>query len=297
MEEQAFRRLPPRLSHALVHKFPSMLEYKSPTSLDMPEIFTDLDRASGSGRARSAPRKSGRGRCCRSCRRWPTRSTTRSACASTRCRSRRRRSCRRCRRRRAGKPARSGPAAFPDIAWPEPLLVAPPWEGGDGRASNEPERSQAQGRRRRRSDGGSALMMRLPPFRYRAPRTVDEAAAWLAESPADTMLLAGGTDLLPNMKRRQQTPATLIGLRGVRELARRSRNGDGLTIGAGVTLSSADRATRGSAQPYPACGRRPRRSRRRTCATWARSAATSASTRAAPTTTRTTSGARRSTSA
>ena len=42
MEEQAFRRLPARLSHALVHKFPSMLEYKSPTSLDMPEIFTDL---------------------------------------------------------------------------------------------------------------------------------------------------------------------------------------------------------------------------------------------------------------
>ena len=42
MEEQAFRRLPPRLSHALVHKFPSMLEYKSPTTLDMPEIFTDL---------------------------------------------------------------------------------------------------------------------------------------------------------------------------------------------------------------------------------------------------------------
>ena len=42
MEEQAFRRLPAKLSNALVHKFPSMLEYKSPTSLDMPEIFTDL---------------------------------------------------------------------------------------------------------------------------------------------------------------------------------------------------------------------------------------------------------------
>ena len=38
----------------------------------------------------------------------------------------------------AGKAARSGPGAFPDIAWPDPLLVAPPWEGGDGRASNEP---------------------------------------------------------------------------------------------------------------------------------------------------------------
>ncbi len=36
MEEQAFRRLPERLSNALVHKFPSMLEYKSPTTLDMP---------------------------------------------------------------------------------------------------------------------------------------------------------------------------------------------------------------------------------------------------------------------
>jgi hypothetical protein len=39
-----------------------------------------------------------------------------------------------------GKPARSGPGAFPEIAWPEPLLVAPPWEGGDGRASNRPSR-------------------------------------------------------------------------------------------------------------------------------------------------------------
>jgi hypothetical protein len=38
----------------------------------------------------------------------------------------------------AGKPARFGPDAFPEVAWPETLLVAPPWEGGDGRASNEP---------------------------------------------------------------------------------------------------------------------------------------------------------------
>ena len=38
MEEQVFRRLPPKLSSALVHKIPSMLEYKSPTTLDMPEV-------------------------------------------------------------------------------------------------------------------------------------------------------------------------------------------------------------------------------------------------------------------
>jgi 4-hydroxybenzoyl-CoA reductase subunit beta len=79
-------------------------------------------------------------------------------------------------------------------------------------------------------------MMRLPRFRYRAPRTVADAAAWLAEDPAHTMLLAGGTDVLPNMKRRQQTPSTLIGLRGVCELSAIA-NGHGLSIGAGATLA------------------------------------------------------------
>ena len=61
-------------------------------------------------------------------------------------------------------------------------------------------------------------MMRLPAFEYRAPTSVTQAAEWLAEAPADTMLLAGGTDLLPKMKRRQQVPKTLIALRSLREL-------------------------------------------------------------------------------
>ena len=99
-------------------------------------------------------------------------------------------------------------------------------------------------------------MMRLPRFRFVAPRTVGEAAAALAEAPSDTMLLAGGTDLLPNMKRRQQVPRTLVSLRHVdalralapseaasrgalapRELAREAGNGSGLEIGSGVTLT------------------------------------------------------------
>ncbi len=79
-------------------------------------------------------------------------------------------------------------------------------------------------------------MMRLPSFQYRAPRTIADAASWLAENPSETMLLAGGTDLLPNMKRRQQTPGTIIGLRGIREL-REIHNGKGLTIGSAVTLT------------------------------------------------------------
>src|SRR5262245_3664796 len=80
-------------------------------------------------------------------------------------------------------------------------------------------------------------MMRLPNFEYHAPLTIEEAAAILAERPPDTMLLAGGTDLLPNMKRRQQTPAVVVSLRRIRGFAE-IRNGHGLAIGAGATLSS-----------------------------------------------------------
>ena len=36
-------------------------------------------------------------------------------------------------------------------------------------------------------------MMRLPTFRYRAPRTLEEASVWLAESPDDMMVVAGGS--------------------------------------------------------------------------------------------------------
>lgn len=79
-------------------------------------------------------------------------------------------------------------------------------------------------------------MMRLPRFRYRSPRSVADAAAWLSENPENTMLLAGGTDLLPNMKRRQQTPETVIGLRGVSELSS-IQDGRELTLGAGLTLT------------------------------------------------------------
>src|ERR1700687_6517261 len=79
-------------------------------------------------------------------------------------------------------------------------------------------------------------MMRLPHFRFLAPRTVREAAELLAGASGDALLVAGGTDLLPNMKRRQQVPGTLVGLRRVAEL-REIANGEGLTIGAGVTLT------------------------------------------------------------
>lgn len=52
----------------------------------------------------------------------------------------------------------------------------------------------------------------------------------------EAMYVAGGTDLYPNMKRRQFEPKVLIGLRGIKEMYGLG-NGSGLTIGAGMTLA------------------------------------------------------------
>ena len=78
-------------------------------------------------------------------------------------------------------------------------------------------------------------MMRLPRFHYYRPRDIREAARVLAGED-NAMVIAGGTDLLPNMKRRQQTPGALVALRHLDKL-RRVTNGNGLVIGAGVTLT------------------------------------------------------------
>src|SRR5579863_9200 len=66
-------------------------------------------------------------------------------------------------------------------------------------------------------------MLRLPPFRLLRPRTLAEAATLLAEEGAadgrPVRLVAGGTDLWPNMKRRHQQAAAVVSLMGVPELA------------------------------------------------------------------------------
>ncbi|HEY6239611.1 MAG TPA: FAD binding domain-containing protein [Burkholderiales bacterium] len=78
--------------------------------------------------------------------------------------------------------------------------------------------------------------MRLPWFGFHSPKTIVEAAKILAAEGPQAMLIAGGTDLLPNMKRRHQTPATLVSLRQI-EALKKVANGVGLTLGSGLTLN------------------------------------------------------------
>ena len=77
-------------------------------------------------------------------------------------------------------------------------------------------------------------MLRLPRFRFVVPGTLAEASALLSEGTA--MAVAGGTDVYPKMKRRQFAPATLVSLRRVVDAS--VRNGAGLRIGAGATLTA-----------------------------------------------------------
>ena len=82
-------------------------------------------------------------------------------------------------------------------------------------------------------------MIRLPPFKYHAPNSIAEAVALKAEHGDSAMYSAGGTDLFPNMKRRQFTPQNLIGLANLQELRTivMGESASGLLIGSGVSLS------------------------------------------------------------
>lgn len=79
--------------------------------------------------------------------------------------------------------------------------------------------------------------MRLPAFRYLAPRSLAEATRMIADAGPDGMLVSGGTDLYPNMKRLQFDPRILVGLRHLPELL--GVSGDphrGMRIGAATPL-------------------------------------------------------------
>ena len=81
--------------------------------------------------------------------------------------------------------------------------------------------------------------MKAAPFRYHAPRTVDEAVTLLAEvAPLDGRVLAGGQSLVPIMAFRLARPTHLVDINGVKALERLAVDGDQLCIGACVRHSA-----------------------------------------------------------
>jgi len=132
MEEQVFRRLPAKLSRALVHKFPSLLEYKSITSLDMPEVDTVLIEEPDPNCPFGA-KEVGQGPL------LPVMPAVANAIYDAvgvridELPITPDKVMRALELKAAGKPARVGPEHFPAVPYPAPLVVPPPWEGGDGK--------------------------------------------------------------------------------------------------------------------------------------------------------------------
>jgi len=143
MEEQEFRRLPKRLSHALVHKFPSMLEYKSPTSLDMPDVVTELVEEPDP-RGPFGAKEVGQGPL------LPIMPAVANAVYDAvgvridEVPITPEKIMKALAEKRAGRNPRYGPSHFPHVDWPEALRVPPPWEGGDGNAVNDVPRHSKQ---------------------------------------------------------------------------------------------------------------------------------------------------------
>jgi 4-hydroxybenzoyl-CoA reductase subunit beta len=84
-------------------------------------------------------------------------------------------------------------------------------------------------------------MLRLPKFDFVKPTTVEETVALLERHGKDAKLIAGGTDVVPNLKHRLYEPAVVIGLSDVAELrgVRVNESGE-LEIGAMTTLESVE---------------------------------------------------------
>ncbi len=81
-------------------------------------------------------------------------------------------------------------------------------------------------------------MLRMPPFELAEPETLEEALALLAEHGDDAVLVAGGTDLLPNLKHRLLEPKLVVSLGRVSGLRGIEQQADGsLTIGAMTSLA------------------------------------------------------------
>jgi len=80
-------------------------------------------------------------------------------------------------------------------------------------------------------------MLRLHSYEYHRPTSLDEALDLLSRHSGDVMPIAGGTDLMPNMKHQLFTPGHLVGLRGVSELKGVTEREGAIRLGAAESLA------------------------------------------------------------
>ncbi len=73
--------------------------------------------------------------------------------------------------------------------------------------------------------------MRLPKFEYFEPRDLKEAVSILQNEPS-AKILAGGTDLLVNMKHRVECPPTIVNIKGIDDLDHIKQDNGAVRIGA-----------------------------------------------------------------
>ena len=84
---------------------------------------------------------------------------------------------------------------------------------------------------------------RLPRFDYIMPKTLDEALKALNKYKDAAKLLAGGTDLVLQLKKRElKVPEYVIDLKGIPGLDQISYDTDGLKIGALTTISAIEQS-------------------------------------------------------
>jgi len=76
--------------------------------------------------------------------------------------------------------------------------------------------------------------MKLPPFEYACPTTINEAVALLASHDGEAKPLAGGQSLVPMLAFRVASPSLLVDLRKLAELRQIKIAADGVTLGAMV---------------------------------------------------------------
>ena len=146
MEEQVFRRLPKKRSNALVHKMPSMLEYKSPTFHDMPEITTYLiEEPDPSGPF--GAKEVGQGPLLPI---MPALANAVFDAVGARIDQvpiHPHMILKALDEKSKGRPARFGPARFPDVDYGEPLRILTPAQGGDGTATKAEDEDGPTGMR------------------------------------------------------------------------------------------------------------------------------------------------------